>query len=149
MNGFLDFPYFFIIIRTPAKLRSSKWCLFPLGFRTKNLYAFLFSLFRATYPTYLIFFGMVTLIIFGKEYSWRSFSFCSFFQVPVTSYLLGPHTRVLQDPMLKHPYRYSCLNVRYPVSHPYQTIGKIMVLYVLVFIYLYSKRKDKIFLTEW
>jgi hypothetical protein len=33
----------------------------------KNLYAFLFSLVRATYPVHLILFDLITLIIFGEE----------------------------------------------------------------------------------
>ena len=34
-------------------------------------------------------------------------------------------------------------------SHPYKTIGKIIVLYILIFKFLDSNLEDKIFCTEW
>ena len=34
-------------------------------------------------------------------------------------------------------------------SHPYKTTGKIIVLYILVFVFLVSKVEDKRFCTEW
>jgi hypothetical protein len=43
----------------------------------------------------------------------------------------------------------SSLNVRNQVSHPYSTTGKIIVLYIRVFLFMYIKRKDKRFCTEW
>jgi hypothetical protein len=43
----------------------------------------------------------------------------------------------------------SPLNVRDQVPHPYKTKGKFIVLYVLVFKFLDSRRKDRIFWIEW
>jgi hypothetical protein len=64
--------------------------LFPSGFLTKTLYAFLFSPNRATCPAHFILFNLIFLIIFGKDYKlWRT-SLCSFLQPPVTS-LFGPN----------------------------------------------------------
>jgi hypothetical protein len=39
--------------------------------------------------------------------------------------------------------------VRDQVSHPYKTKGKIIVLYVLIFTLLNSRREDKRFWTAW
>jgi hypothetical protein len=43
----------------------------------------------------------------------------------------------------------SSLNVRDQVSHPYRTTGKIIVLYILIFMFLTANEKTKMFWTEW
>jgi hypothetical protein len=35
------------------------------------------------------------------------------------------------------------LNVRDQFSHPYRTTGKTIILYILIFWFLYSRREDK------
>jgi hypothetical protein len=48
--------------------------LFPSGFLTNNLYAFLFSPIHATWHTHLILLDLIILIILDEEYKSRSFS---------------------------------------------------------------------------
>jgi uncharacterized protein with HEPN domain len=51
-----------------------------------------------------------------------------------------------QHPVPKHP---QSRNVRDKVLHPYVTTDKIIVLYIIIFMFLDSRRKDKTFWSEW
>jgi hypothetical protein len=75
----------------------------------------------------------ITRIILVGEYRSVSSSLCSFLHSPVTSSLLGPN--IFHSTLFSNtPSLHSFLNVSDQVSHPYNTIGRIIVLYVLIFV---------------
>jgi hypothetical protein len=85
---------------------------------------------------------VICLIIFGEEYKILSSSLYNFIYSPVTSSLFGPNI-LLRTLFSNTP------SVRDQVSHPYKTTGRIMVLYILTFTFLDSRREDKRLWTEW
>ena len=67
---------------------------------------------------------------------------------PVTSSLLGPN--IILNTMFSNTLSFlSSRNVNDQVSHPYETRGKIIIPYVLIFKFLDSNLEDKRFCTEW
>jgi hypothetical protein len=81
---------------------------------------------------------LITRIRFGEQYRTLRSSLCNIIHSPVTSSLLDPNiflsTLISNNLTLR-----SSRNVNDQVSHPYKTKGKIVVLYILIFIFLYSK----------
>jgi len=87
---------------------------------------------RATCPAHLILRHFTTRTILGEEYRSFSSSLCSFLHSPVTSSLLGPN--ILLNTLFSNTLSLrSSLIVSDQVSHPYETTGKIIVLYILTF----------------
>jgi hypothetical protein len=70
-----------------------------------------------------------------------------FLHSPVTSSLLGPN--IFLNTLFLNTFSLCfSLNVSDQVSHPYKAISKVIVLYILVFIYLDIKILGKRFCTE-
>jgi len=96
---------------------------------------------RATCHAYFILLDFITRTILGEQYRSLSSSLCSFLHSPVTSSLLGPN--ILFNTLFSNTLSLlSPLNVSDQVSHPYRTTFKIIILYILVFKYFYSKLED-------
>jgi phosphate starvation-inducible membrane PsiE len=69
-------------------------------------------------------------------------SLCSFLHYLVTSSLLCPN--ILLNILFSNTLSLrSSLNVSDQVSHPYKTTGKIIVLYILIYIFLIANCKTK------
>jgi len=121
---------------------SSKWSL-SLRFPFQNPYATLLAPLLPTCPTHLILLDLITRIILGEEYVSLSFSLCSFLHSSNPSSLVGPNvlrSTVFSNILILH----SSLNLSDRVSHPYKTRSKIIVQYILIFIFWIANWKAKV-----
>ena len=119
------------IIR-PSTPRSPQWSL-SLRFPHQDPIHPLSSPIRATCPAHLILLDFITRTILGEEYKSFSSSLCSLLHSPVTSSLLV--SNILLDTMFSHTLSFlSSRNVSDQVSHPYKTTGKIIILYILLYL---------------
>ena len=131
----------------PCTPGSSKWIL-PSCFSTKTLHAALFSPIVLYDLPISLFSIWSPKKILGEGYRSLNSSIWSFLHSLVTSSLLGPN--ILLSPLFSNTLSLrSSLNVSDQVSHSYKTTRKIIILYVLIFIFLDSKLDDKRFSSEW
>jgi hypothetical protein len=102
---------------------------------------------RAICPAHLILLDLIARTIMFEEYRSLSLSLCSFLYSPVTSSLLGPN--ILLSTLFSNTFSLrSSLNVSDQVSHPYKRMGKIKILYTLIFKFMDSKLKDRYLLIK-
>ena len=99
-------------------------------------------------PAHLPLLNLITRTILGQKYRPQSSSLRRRLHSPVTSSLLGPNIFLSTLFSYTHGLR-SALRVRYKISHPHKTTGKIIVLYILIFKFLKSEMEDKRFGIEW
>jgi hypothetical protein len=82
-------------------------------------------------------------------YKSRSSSRCSFLQLAVSFSFLGPKHPLQQSLLENTQSMFLSLTVKDQVSHPYETTDKIIVLYILLFVFEDNNQKDKRFWNEW
>jgi hypothetical protein len=122
--------------------------LLPSGLPTKILNEPVLSPYVLHALPISFFFYFITHIIFGEEYRSLSCLLSSLLHLPVTSSLVGSNIHL--STLFSNTLRLcSSINVSVQVLHPYKATGKIIVPYILIFIFLYSKLEDKIFCTKW
>jgi len=125
-SHFLKIHLNIILPSTPG---NPKWSL-SLRFPHQTLYTPLLSPIRATCLDYFIL-DFISRTILGEQYISLSSSLCSFLHSPVTSSLSGliPLNTLFSNTLSLR----SSLNVSDQVSHPYRTMGNIIVLYIFIF----------------
>ena len=121
--------------------------LFPSDLFTKKIYAFLNCSIRATCPAHLSRLDLRSLIMLGEECNACNSALCNFLHSPVIPSLLARN--IFVSTLFSNTLNLcSSLKVRDQVSQPYNTTGNIIVLYVLTFNFLESRRDHKIFSSE-
>jgi hypothetical protein len=114
----------------------------PSGFPTKILYAFLIFPMCTICSVHLVLLDLMTLIIFGKEYTLWSTSLCSFLAASRHLYLIVPNT-LLSTLFSNTLSLCSYFNARDQVSHPFKTTGKNYFVYILIFTILDIRRETE------
>ena len=87
---------------------------------------------HATCPIHLILHNFIAWTMLGEQYRSLSSSSCTFLHSHVTSSLLGPNNLLIT--LFSHTLSLrSSLKTKNLVSHPYETKGKIIFLYIWIF----------------
>jgi len=133
-----------VILQPHLHLGLSK-DLFPSSLPTKTLSAPLLVPICATWTTHLFLLNFITQRIVRSIDQKPSYVELS---TPVTSPLLGWH--ILLSTLFSNTLSlHSCPIVSNQVPQPYETKGKIIVPYILIFIFFDSRLEDKRFCTTW
>ena len=109
------------------------------GFPTKTPYTPLLSCIHVTCPAHLILLDSITRTIFGEQYRSLSSSLYSFLHYSISS-LLGPN--ILLNTLFsnaQHTFLSPCKRPRFT---PIRKTGKIIIQYILIFIFFDSKLED-------
>jgi len=103
---------------------------------------------RAIFPAHPILLNFITQIVVGAVCGLRSSSLSRLLRCSVPFSPSGPNI-LLKYLYLKSSAYIISLKLAYQIQQPYETAWKVIFLFVLVFIFVFSKRKDKRLWTEW
>ena len=129
----------------PHRPRAFKWFLSPIFFH-QNFLQLLYIPYALCAPPFSFFFILSPKwhLVESEDHKSRHNLFLFLF----TTNLSGPNI-FLNILFLKNLRLCSILSVRDKVSQQYKTTGKIIVLFILIFIFLYSELEDTRFCSKW
>jgi hypothetical protein len=121
--------------------------LFPSDYPSETLYAFLFSLMLTSFrPFHSSWFEHSKSYLTSKRY--EAPHYASFHFNPLRSRYAHRPVLVQSESFFPQSTLSSSLNVRHQVSHQYKTTGRILVLYILTFMFVENSREYRKFWSE-
>ena len=141
----------FVVIFSPHLLIGLPSCFFPSGYPTKTTYALIFCPIRATRAAPLIIFNFITKMLFYHQnvILWGSQNILAPYSIISSCFLTIIHKYLSQNYVLQWPRPVFFLERERPSFTPNKATCKILILYILIFIFTDSKRDGKRFWTEW